>query len=128
MRVSLNLEGLIWIAAFLFLTIIIFSLIVKKSALAFIYDINISSNGLDFVLFSVWRVYALPFSDIEFVQEMKYGGFSALRAYNFKNRFFHRTFLIKKKKGFFARQVLVTPVDDVMFLRALANAGVKVKH
>jgi hypothetical protein len=119
--------GIVWIIGFLLLTVVVFSLIARKSAVAFIYDIKLNNAGIEFVLFSFWRIYVLSFSNIEYVKEMKHGGLSALRAYNFKNRFFHRTFLIKKKKGFFTRQVLVTPEDETSFVRALTQAGVEIK-
>jgi len=97
----------------------------KLDALAFIYDARVAENGIEFVLFASLKVYLLSFANIEHVEEVK-GGYLLLFVYNFKNRLFRRTFLIKKKRGFFTRRVLVTPANPDEFAASLARAGVRV--
>lgn len=99
----------------------------KFHGVAFIYDIRLTEDGIKFVLFFMLRVGFVPFSNIDAVQEVK-GGYSYLRAYNFKNRFGHTTFLIRKKRAWFANQVLVTPDDADAFTSSLLRAGVSVKR
>lgn len=109
----------------LLVSVAAFLAIWKLDALAFIYDTRVARNGIEFVLFACLKVYLLPFANIEHVEEVK-GGYFLLFVYNFKNRLFRRTFLIKKKKGFFTKQVLVTPGNPDEFAASLANAGVRV--
>lgn len=97
----------------------------KFHGLAFIYDIRLTSEGTEFVLFSALTMGFVSFSTIKSIQETN-GGYLYWRAYNFKNRFGHTTFLIDKKKGIFSGQVLVTPDDADEFTRALTHAGVPV--
>ena len=97
----------------------------KFDGLAFIYDIRLTEVGIKFVLFSIFRVGFVPFSNIESVHQVN-GGYFYLRVCNFKNRFGHPTFLIKKRKGIFTKQVLVTPENADEFAGALTRAGVQV--
>ena len=63
----------------------------------------------------------LPYSEIESVGIQRgWGG--GLFAYNFKNRLFKTAFLIRKRKGWFTRRILVTPASDSERARQTASA------
>ncbi|MBT2745864.1 MULTISPECIES: hypothetical protein [unclassified Lysobacter] len=60
----------------------------------------------------LWVILAKVRSrDIERVDEIGVVSIGSLSAFNFKNRFMSRAFMIKFKHGWFARQVLITPED-----------------
>lgn len=115
-------DGLAIIAAALLLIFIV----IKFEVLPKLYDIRLSERGIEFVLFSCITVYTLKFENIEEILDAR-GGYKYVFAYNFKNRFSRTCFLIRKKEGFFTRQVLVTPRDPSLFVDGLARAGVLVK-
>ena len=121
----MNTTGLAWIVGFALTTVTLFILIWKFDGISFMYDFRVSENGVEFILISFLQVYFLPFSDIEFVKRVK-GGYFNIFAYSFKNRFFRETFLIKKKRGIFTRQILITPDNAVEFIKSLNHAGVQV--
>ena len=117
--------GITSVMVLILVSVAAFLAVWKLDALAFIYDTRVARDGIEFVLFTFLNIYLLPFANIEHVEEVK-GSYLLLFAYNFKNRLFHRTFLIKKKRGFFTKRVLVTPHDPDEFAALLASAGVRV--
>ena len=120
----MNTVELIIIAGVAF-TIVGFLAIWKLEVVSYIYDVRLTADGIEFCLFRFWIVRRLPYSEIESVGIQRgWGG--GLFAYNFKNRLFKTAFLIRKRKGWFTRRILVTPANDSEFLRALANAHVPV--
>ena len=107
------------------LTIVGFLAIWKLEIVSYIYDVRLTADGIEFCLFRMLVMHRLPYSEIESVGIQKgWGG--GLFAYNFKNRLFKTAFLIRKRKGWFTRRILVTPASDSEFLRGLANAHVPV--
>ncbi|MBI5695635.1 MAG: hypothetical protein HZC51_07850 [Nitrospirae bacterium] len=96
----------------------------RYDALSYIYDAKLRDYGIDFVLLSYLKVYTLKFSNIEHVKDVG-GGYLCLNVFNFKNRFFHTTFLIRKKKGWIIRQLLITPSDSNAFVTLLSSKGIK---
>lgn len=94
--------------------------------LSWLYDIKLDSQGIRFVLFSVWTIYLLRFENIEAVKEISIFSIGPWNAYNFKNRFGNRSFLIETKQGWFARKVLVTPETSEEFISFLMNHHVKI--
>ena len=124
LAVAAMLNNPMWVVGPIIVAAIVFFAIWKLDALSFIYDIKIAEDSIEFVLFSFLRVYKLPFSEIEYVKKTK-GGY-AIIAYNFKNRLFHTTFLIKKKRGFFTQKILVTPSNADTFENLLNKANVHV--
>jgi len=104
-------------------TIVGFLAIWKLEIVSYIYDVRLTTKGIEFCLFKVWIVHRLPYSEIESIGIQKGWG-DGLFAYNFKNRLFKTAFLIRKRKGWFTRRILVTPASDSEFLGALADAHV----
>jgi hypothetical protein len=108
------------------LGVLLVFVIFKSGLLGYVYDIRVASEGVQFLLLSSFVVSVTKYESIEEVVETSWGGFHYLMAYNFKNRAGGRCFLIRKKHGWFARAVLVTPRDPAVFLEGLKNAGVRV--
>jgi hypothetical protein len=114
----MNTTELTIIAGIVF-TVVGFLAIWKLEIVSYIYDVRLTADGIEFCLFRVWIVHHLRYSEIESVRIQKgWGG--GLFAYSFKNRLFKTAFLIRKRKGWFTRRILVTPASDSEFLRALA--------
>jgi hypothetical protein len=101
-------------------------LVFKSGLLAYIYDIKITREGIEFLLFSRFVTSILRFDNINEVIEPRGGGLTYLTAYNFKNRLGVGCFLIRKKRAWFASSILVTPPDRAIFIAALRDAGVPV--
>lgn len=93
--------------------------------LSWLYDIQLVSTGLRFVLFQCFTLHVLKFSNIERVTELRGMAAGPLNAYNFKNRLFIRVFLIETRTGWFTRRILVTPPDAELFTSKLAENGVE---
>ena len=118
---------MVWAMIFLVITVLLFLAVWKLDVVSYILDIRPTERGIEFRLFRFLRFYILPFSNIDHVEELVDGGFlSHPLAYNCKNRLFSKTYLIQKKKGFFTRQVLVTPADSNAFKTSLAKAYIRV--
>ena len=92
--------------------------------LAWLYDIDIDDHGIGFVLLRFAVVHRLMFDNIERVTEIDQISMGSWSAYNFKNRLFARSFLIKKRRGWFTRKVLVTPNDPDAFITQLRQHDV----
>lgn len=106
---------------------ILFVLLVFRSGLlAYIYDIRITREGIEFLLFSRVVISTLRFDNIIDVIEPFVGGMTYLTAFHFRNRLGAGCFLIHKKQAWFASSILVTPPDRMAFIAALKHAGVKV--
>ncbi|MDA8383504.1 MAG: hypothetical protein M0037_10665 [Betaproteobacteria bacterium] len=111
----------------LFVTTLLILAVWKLEIVAYILDIRPTERGIEFLFFRMLRFYSLPFANIEYVEELKDGGFlTHPLAYNCKNRLFAKTFYIKKRKGLFTRQILVTPPDPASFRNFLLRGGVRV--
>jgi hypothetical protein len=121
----MNISDNAWLLISLFSVITIFIAIWKLDALSYVYDVHIYNNRLDFILLSCFKISTLYFDEIDYVKETT-GGYSYLFVLNFKNRLFHTTFFIRKSKGIFARQLLITPNDSKQFVDKLESAGVKI--
>jgi len=106
--------------------IVLGAAVTKLDLLAKLYDVRLSTRGIEFIVFSKRVFYTLEFSNINQVIEGR-GGYHFLVACNFRNRFFEGCLLIQKKKGFFARKVLITPSNPGIFMDRLIKAGVPVK-
>jgi hypothetical protein len=105
-------------------TIAGFFAIWKLEAITYIYDACPREGGIDFCLFRLWNIYFLPYAEIESVEVQP--GWGSLFVYSFKNRLFSPSFLIKKKKGWFTKRILITPARSDEFRHALNNAHVPV--
>jgi hypothetical protein len=110
---------------FLALSVVLLFLVWKLHFLALVYDIRVVDGRIEFVFFRLLKVYQVPFTNIDYVKQVNGGYF--LMAYNFKNRLFHPTFLIQKKRGVFTKRILVTPDDAAEFTKVLTLAGVQVE-
>lgn len=93
--------------------------------LSWLYDAKVDALGIRFVLFSFWTVHHLRFENIEAVTEIGNASWGAFNAYNFKSRFFARSFMITMRHGWFARKVLITPHGPDGFLAMLRRHNVK---
>jgi len=94
--------------------------------LSWLYDINLDPSGIRFVLFGFLTIHVLKPDNIESVTEIGRTSIGSLTAYNFKNRFLARTFLIQTRRGWFTRRVLVTPKSPSTFTEWLKEHGVEV--
>jgi hypothetical protein len=113
-----------WMIAGVAATTLAFLAIWKLEAATYVYDARPGDVGIEFSLFRIWTIYVLPYSEIESVDVRP--GWGGLFAYNFKNRLFSPSFLIKKKRGWFTRQILITPPTGEGLRRALDHARVRV--
>ena len=86
------------------------------SLFSWLYDVILDARGIRFVLLRVWTIHLLKIENIESITEINQASFGSLNAYNFKNRLFARSYLIKTKRGWFARKILITPKDPDEFL------------
>ncbi|WP_162043051.1 hypothetical protein [Undibacterium sp. YM2] len=93
------------------------------SLFSWLYDVEPDQSGIRFFLFRVWTVHHLDVDNIESVVETHPLLPGAWNAYNFKNRFLGRSFMLEKKRGWFTRRVLITPKDPDAFC-----AWVKLKN
>jgi hypothetical protein len=93
--------------------------------LPLLYDTRLRPTGIGFVLFGVWTVHTLKFSNIKFVKELHGLKLGPFNAYNFKNRLGGQAFLIETRTGWFTKRVLVTPGDPEEFISALRTSGVE---
>ena len=122
----MSIFGGVETAAFLVAAAVVVVIAIKFEVIPWIYDVRLTARGIEFVLFSCMPVYVLTRENIEEIIETR-GGYKYLFAYNFKNRFFQRCFLIRKKKGLFTRTVLITPPNPSLFVDRLAQDGIFVK-
>lgn len=107
---------------------VLFVLILFKSGLlGRIYDITVGPEGLQFRFLSSFVISVTKYENLDEVVETSSGGLHYLMAYNLKNRSGVPCFLIRKKQGWFARTILITPHDPKAFLDAVTNAGVPVR-
>ncbi|MES2038364.1 MAG: hypothetical protein V4495_11030 [Pseudomonadota bacterium] len=83
---------------------------------SWLYDVNLDPNGIRFVLFGLWTFHHLDIANIKSIAEISSVSPGAWNAYNFKNRFLGRSFLIATRLGWFSRKMLVTPKDPDAFL------------
>lgn len=94
---------------------------------SYLLDVRPTQLGIEFRALYFLTAYVLPFENIEYVEELSRGAWLRhFPVYNCKTRFFAKTFFIQKKRGIFARKILVTPQDAVTFKAVLARAGVRV--
>ena len=77
--------------------------------LSWLYDVRLDEQGIRFILLRFWTIYLLKPCNIESITEIGMASIGAWNAYNFKNRFFARCFMINIRRGWFARKVLITP-------------------
>ena len=98
--------------------------VLKFNLLAYIYDIRVSKDGIDFFVLTFFKVYTLPFVNIDFVSIAKI--WYPLIAFNFKNRPFQKAYFIRKKKAWFTKQLLVTPSDPELFALQLVSNNINI--
>jgi hypothetical protein len=96
-------------------------LVVRTGLLAYLYDVKVGETGVNFVLFSKFTFFNLPYSEIEKVKEVGFFGTLALNAVNFQNRSLTKGFLIQKKSGWYTRRIIITPADSAHFKAILAR-------
>lgn len=95
--------------------------------LAWLYDVEMDSQGLRFNLFRWLTVHLLRFENIKQVAEISRFSPGSLNAYNFKNRLGSRSFQVETRHGWFSRKVLITPKDPERFVDWLRDNGVETK-
>jgi hypothetical protein len=95
--------------------------------LSWLYDIRLNKQGIRFVLFGFWTIYLLQPSNIKTITEIGSTSIGALNAYNFKNRFFARCFMIETKTGWFTRKILITPNNSNEFIAWLNLNGIEMQ-
>lgn len=91
-------------------------MLMEFQPLPMLYDVLVEEDGLRFVLFRWMTVAKVKGDDIERVDEIGLVSIGSLASFNFKNRFMSRTFMIRFKRAWFARQVLITPEDAGPFV------------
>jgi hypothetical protein len=82
---------------------------------AWLYDYRLDGDSISFVLLRAWTVHVMAATDIDTVREVGYFSIGAWNAYNLKNRFSARTFMLTLRRGWFARKLLLTPADPAAF-------------
>jgi hypothetical protein len=90
-----------------------------------LYDVRLSEKGIQFTLFRFFVIATVPYENIEEVEV----GEKILKqwaAYRFVNRWVAQRYVINKKKAWFAREVVVSPVNGSDFIEKLKQHGVKV--
>lgn len=92
--------------------------------LPLLYDALIEEDQLRFVLLRGLTVARVKCDNIERIDEIGVVSIGAFTAFNFKNRFMGRTFMIRFKRGWFARLVLITPKDPERFVAWAREHGV----
>jgi hypothetical protein len=93
---------------------------------SWLYDIKLDARGIRFVLFGAWTEHILLWDNIKGVSEIGALSPGSISAYNFKNRFLARSFLLETKRGWFTHKVLVTPREPDHFVEKLRSCGVTV--
>lgn len=94
--------------------------------LSWLYDIRPDSDGIRFVLCRRVTLYRLRFENIKLVREVGRAALGSIAAYNFKNRFLARTFMIELKQGWFCQKLLVTPEHPDAFLDLLREHDISI--
>lgn len=113
------------LSGFLFILLLAW-IATRWDLLAWLYDVRLTADSIEFILFSRWVFHRLPFTNIHQVI-VGFGGWHFLTASNFRNRFSPGgTFLVLKKDGFVTRKVLISPKHPQAFAEALTRAGVSV--
>ena len=95
--------------------------------LNWLYDTKLDAKGIRFGLFHRWMVHLLKAENIEAVSEIERRSIGAWNAYNFKNRFFARSFMIEAKHGWFARKLLISPKVPEEFVAWLREHHVEIR-
>lgn len=100
----------------------------KFNLLSKIYDIRLTEKGIEFFIFSSLPFYTLKYENIKEVI-IGYGGFRFMTACDFRNRFFgERCLMIVKKKGVFARNVLISPENASAFIQNIEHLCIPIKN
>jgi hypothetical protein len=91
--------------------------IYRLGILSYLYDARVEEDGINFLVFCcpVWK---LDYTNILCVREEKWLKLSNMSAVSFRNRLSCRAFVIVKKKGWYARKIIITPADP-MFLKSV---------
>lgn len=118
--VELILFGAISLAVIYFL--------VRVDFISYLIDYSAQESGIYFFLFTRIKFYCLTYENIEEAGEARFGGAFQFSAYNLKNRFYATTFYVKKRRGFFVRNILLTPRNGNDFRSHLERAGITVTN
>jgi hypothetical protein len=100
--------------------------IIKWGLAPYIYDIRAGKDKMEFLLFTYFCIYTLPYSNIVRVQKVRVKRFKYINALDWSNRYSKDKFLVEKKNGIFTRRILITPEDAEQLKQALVQAGVEV--
>lgn len=95
--------------------------------LTWLYDVIVEDDGIRFVVFKKLTVHFLERDRIEEVVEVGVASIGSISAFNFKSRFLARSFMVRLKRGWFARQVLITPADAERFEAWVRRHGIGVR-
>ena len=97
------------------------------SVFSWLYDVDIGETGIRFVLFGAITIHLVKYSNIQSVKEVSPTSLGTFTAYNFKNRLFAKTFLLKLRRGWFARKILVTPKSPGEFISVLEKHNIDIQ-
>ena len=115
---SVHLQLVLWFAALSLSVYYVF-----RFSFSHVYDFHVGTNGIDIILFGIWRIGSIRFDGIEDVYlerlfhriDVRINPFRALRV---GNRFVRKYILIKKKKGVI-NFLVITPANPDGFYEEL---------
>jgi hypothetical protein len=120
--IAIEYERILFILAVLAGIIVI----IKWELAPYIYDIRLGKDKMEFLLFTYFCIYTLPYSNIVRVQKVRVKRFKYINALDWSNRYFKGKFLVEKKSGFFTKRILITPGDAEQLKQVMVQAGVEV--
>lgn len=95
--------------------------------LTWLYDVIVEDDGIRFVVLRKVTVHFVDRDRIEEIKEIGVASIGSISALNFKSRFLARSFMVRLKRGWFARQILITPADARQFEAWVSQHGIGAK-
>jgi hypothetical protein len=102
-------------------------LMARFQPLTWFYDVVVEEDGIRFVVLGKLTIHFLGRDRIEEIEEVGVASIGSVSAFNFKNRFLARSFMVRLKRGWYARQVLITPADAEQFEAWAKRHGASIK-
>ncbi|MDH6171012.1 hypothetical protein M2282_006193 [Variovorax boronicumulans] len=81
---------------------------------------------MDFIWFGVFKTRKIPYASIQEVAAVGRWRLAPFRCVDFQNRLFFKTFLVKLKRGFYEKNLLLTPENLQAFGALLTSHGVSI--
>jgi hypothetical protein len=95
--------------------------------LPWLYDAIPGPSGIRFTRFIFFVTHNIPYQELEEVVEVARWRRAPVMSFDFQNRLFAKTYLLKSKRGLFWRNALITPKNAEGFQALLAKNGVTLK-